>query len=114
MYYAFTMKEPEGFAGPNDHWHYHTKLCMRPGAAGIELFGIGTIQDRTECTQAGGRWLEKSNWMVHVWTIPGYESNRGVFSDINPAIACSDGTYFQVPEKEARKYTVNVCRADAK
>ena len=21
---------PEGFAGPNDHWHYHTNVCMRP------------------------------------------------------------------------------------
>ena len=35
--------------------------------------------------------------MVHVWTVPGYESPQGVFSELNPKMTCPDGTYFTVP-----------------
>ena len=29
MYIAYgTGAEPEGFAGPNDHWHYHERVCI--------------------------------------------------------------------------------------
>ena len=35
MYMSVAMgpnaKEPDGFAGPNDHWHYHTGICLTPG-----------------------------------------------------------------------------------
>ena len=41
--------------------------------------------------------------MVHVWTIPGYESIRGVFSDVNPVIACTDGNYFTFPKPTGRR-----------
>ena len=38
--------------------------------------------------------------MVHVWTVPGYESELGVFSDLNPALTCPDGTYHRIPTVE--------------
>src|SRR3954452_5737898 len=28
MYYSFSGPEPAGFAGPNDHWHYHPNTCI--------------------------------------------------------------------------------------
>jgi hypothetical protein len=111
MYYAFTPDEPAGFAGPNDHWHTHGSLCiqMTDGKIGV----LHPDQQTTEACQAlGGFFVERTNWMVHVWTIPGYESSRGVFSDINPAIACPDGTYFIVPEKDSPKYPTNKCRSN--
>jgi hypothetical protein len=38
--------------------------------------------------------------MVHVWTVPGYESDRGIFTEINPAITCPDGTYYTKSNEE--------------
>jgi hypothetical protein len=35
-----------------------------------------------------------------VWTVPGYESDLGIFSEVNPAITCPDGTYFMKPVDE--------------
>jgi hypothetical protein len=64
------------------------------------------------CAAVGGTWIERTSYMVHVWTVPGYESNRGVFSDINPAIACPDGTYYTVPEQEHERYKLNKCRSN--
>ena len=61
------------------------------------------------CQSIDGIFVEQTSFMVHVWTIPGYESNRGVFSDINPAIACPDGTYYTVPDAETEQYQLNKC-----
>jgi hypothetical protein len=112
MYYSLSPDEPAGFAGPNDHWHTHGNLCLKMSDEGIE-----TIQDakktKEACEAKGGFFVEQTTWMVHVWTIPGYESNRGVFSDINPAIACSDGTYHTVDAEVSDRYQLNKCRADA-
>jgi hypothetical protein len=38
--------------------------------------------------------------MVHVWTVPGYESDTGVFSEVSPALTCPDGTYYTKPIEE--------------
>jgi len=38
--------------------------------------------------------------MVNVWVVPGYESREGLFSDINPALDCPDGSYYQVSWRE--------------
>ena len=29
MYYAMGNTAPEGFAGPNDHWHRHSNVCLK-------------------------------------------------------------------------------------
>jgi hypothetical protein len=32
MYYAMNQQAPDGFAGPNDHWHRHSNVCINGGA----------------------------------------------------------------------------------
>ena len=44
----------------------------------------------------GGKLIDNTGYMIHVWTVPGYESSNGIFSDINPAITCPDGTYHHI------------------
>ena len=109
MYYSTSPVEPEGFAGPNDHWHTHGALCLNMGGEdGIEV--LHPVEKTAESCQAiDGVFIEQTTFMVHVWTIPGYESNRGVFSDINPAIACPDGTYYTVPEADTEQYQLSKC-----
>jgi len=89
---------PEGFAGPNDHWHYHENVCLVPRPQGGFDTPFVADQNVTEemCTTVGGRWQPLIQHMVHVWVVPGYESSKGLFSDINPALDCPDGTYYQV------------------
>jgi hypothetical protein len=99
-----TQTPPEGFAGPNDHWHYHENVCLIPRADG----GLDTPfgADETEvtesmCTEIGGRWLPVVQNMVHVWTVPGYEHPDNVFGDLNPAITCPDGSYYRLDWRES-------------
>jgi hypothetical protein len=52
------------------------------------------------CEAEGGTFLNFTGYMVHVWTVPGYESDLGTFSDLNPRITCPDGSYHTVPTEE--------------
>ena len=95
--------EPEGFVGPNDHWHYHERVCIVVNPQGqIDTPFGADLEGVTEaiCAEAGGSFIETTGYMVHVWTVPGYESPNGVFSEINPRIDCPDGTYHQIPVTE--------------
>ncbi len=104
MYLAYgTQSEPTGFAGPNDHWHYHEKVCIvsRPGGGFDTPFGAdleGVTEDM--CTQAGGMFIPFTGYMVHVWNVPGYESPNGMFTELNPKITCPDGTYHTIPVED--------------
>jgi hypothetical protein len=101
---------PEGFIGPNDHWHYHTNTCVvyRNGVIEAPL-GADRDVSLAECRAVGGNLIRTTTYMVHVWTVPGYESPRGVFSEINPKITCPDGTYYKVPTKQVG-FAVTTCR----
>jgi hypothetical protein len=112
MYNAMTPGEPDGFAGPNDHWHKHSDLCIHIAGGRITTIQ-GVEKTQQACGAAGGQLVSQTNYMVHVWTVPGYESNRGVFSDINPSLTCSDGTYHVVPKAITDNYQTNKCAADA-
>jgi len=100
MYLAYgTTAEPEGFAGANDHWHYHEHVCIATAPDGSISTPFGADLDGvTEgmCTEAGGSWLDYTGYMVHVWNVPGYESPDGMFTELNPAITCADGTYHRI------------------
>ena len=103
MYYMMGSDVPEGFAGDNDYWHYHTNTCMitNPDGTVDTPYGADDTSITEEmCDEIGGEMLQTTGYMVHVWTVPGYESDRGVFGDINPKITCPDGTYFQIPWSE--------------
>jgi hypothetical protein len=110
MYMAPGDDEPRGFIGPNDHWHYHTNTCIVMKNGVIEA-PLGADQDVTQeqCAQFGGQLIRFTGYMVHVWTVPGYESERGVFSEINPRLACPDGTYYMKPMTELG-FSTSLCK----
>jgi hypothetical protein len=93
---------PEGFAGPNDGWHVHERVCIVATDDGIDTpFGSdapGVTQSM--CDEVGGTFMENTGHMVHLWNVPGYESRDGLFAELNPAITCEDGTYYIVPVEE--------------
>ena len=101
MYLAYGRDTaPEGFAGPNDVWHYHEHVCITRAADGgidtpfgADLEGVTAAM----CSEAGGTWLDNTGFMVHVWNVPGYESPDGMFTELNPKVTCPDGTYHRIP-----------------
>jgi hypothetical protein len=113
MYLVASDTEPEGFVGPNDHWHYHEAVCIVPRAGGgvdtpfgADLPGLTSAM----CDEVGGTFIENTGYMVHVWTVPGYESQAGTFSEISPAVTCPDGTYYTVPIEDIA-YRESACRS---
>lgn len=101
MYMAYGRDTaPEGFAGPNDVWHYHEALCIVMGPDGNLDTPFGAdLEGVTEqmCTDVGGSWVATTGFMVHVWNVPGYESPDGMFYEVNRKITCPDGTYYKIP-----------------
>jgi hypothetical protein len=96
MYLGFGAggKPPEGFVGPNDHWHRHSDVCIKYGAGGIQVpFPADADVTVAQCQAVHGNFMKITTWMVHAWVVPGWESPLGVFSHDNPNIRCADGTY---------------------
>jgi len=103
MYLAYRDTEPAGFAGTSDHWHYHTNVCITVSPSGVIDTPLGADSENTSkalCDTYKGTLINNTGYMVHVWTVPGYESSLGVFSDVNPALTCPDGTYHQISLEE--------------
>ena len=94
MYYGMGDSAPEGFAGPNDHWHRHSNVCIKYGAGGLEVpFPADQDVTAAQCSAAQGSLLKTTGYMVHAWVVPSWESPLGVFSHDNPDVRCADGTY---------------------
>ena len=94
MYYSMGAQAPEGFAGPNDHWHRHSSVCTKFTSAGIDVpFPADADVTKAQCTSVGGFFMPITGWMVHAWVVPSWESPQGVFSHENPNVRCADGTY---------------------
>lgn len=73
---ALSPTPPDGFATLDDAWHYHDWLCIYGGGTGVN---DGVPQ--ASCVSAGGVWIEKAGWLVHIWN---YVKNpRGRFVEIN-------------------------------
>jgi hypothetical protein len=102
MYMAYQGEPPEGFVGDLDTWHFHTATCIVVTPDGIDTpFGADLTGITEEmCADKGGALIDFTGYMVHVWTVPGYESPEGVFSDLNPKITCPDGTYYTIETAE--------------
>ena len=102
MYMAYQEEPPEGFVGELDQWHSHSAVCIVATPDGIETpFGAdldGITQEM--CEAEGGSLIDFTGYMVHVWTVPGYESPEGVFSDLNPKLTCPDGTYYKIDTRD--------------
>ncbi len=98
MYYAMG-EAPEGFAGPNDHWHRHSNVCIKYNAdRSIEVpFPADADVSKDQCAGAGGFMIAITGYRVHAWVVPGWESPQGVFSHENVNVRCADGTYNTQP-----------------
>lgn len=93
MYYAMG-DAPEGFAGPNDHWHRHSSVCTKFANGQIDVpFPADADVTKEQCTAVGGFFMSITGYMVHAWVVPGWESPQGVFSHENVNVRCADGTY---------------------
>ena len=93
MYGAFTQNAPIGFAGPNDHWHQHSNLCITYGAGKIGVpFAPDTTVTPQQCTSVHGYFIKKTFWMVHAWVVPGWESPLGPFAHSNSHLYCPGNT----------------------
>jgi len=94
MYLGGGETAPEGFAGPNDHWHRHSNVCIKYGAGKLEIpFPADSEITAEMCKSKGGSLMKITTWMVHAWVVPSWESPLGVFSHDNPNLRCGDGTY---------------------
>jgi hypothetical protein len=93
MYGSFTAAPPEGFVGPNDHWHRHTNLCITwtKGEIGIPYPPDQNVK-KSQCDALHGQFMRETLWMVHAWVVPGWDSPQGVFSHANIDLHCGDGT----------------------
>ena len=118
MYYAATATTPEGFPGSNDFWHFHTNVCQKPAADGSDSpLGADKSGDPVACKKAGGYTMAKTQYMVHVWSVPGYEvseADGGIFAEVNRALKCRDGSYFMMASKDWAAHPKNVCKSELK
>jgi len=101
MYYSTSPVEPAGFVGRNDTWHYHENICFKYGAGAIDVpYGLDNSATPAQCAKVGGNILPRTGYMLHVWSVPGYEMTNnygGVFGEANPKLDCADGSYYQLP-----------------
>ena len=37
--------------------------------------------------------MKQTQYLLHVWVVPGYESPEGVYAHLSSAVTCDDGTY---------------------
>jgi hypothetical protein len=93
MYVSMTDKAPQGFIGPNDHWHRHSNVCVqfRGGKIGVPFAADQNVTPQ-ECADVHGSFMKKTVWMVHAWVVPGWESPQGVFSHDNLHVYCPGNT----------------------
>ena len=95
LFYMTGVKNPEGFAGPNDTWHVHHDVCIKAGKDGNIDSPLGADHGATkaQCDAVQGSLLKQTQYLLHVWVVPGYESPEGVYSHLSSAVTCDDGTY---------------------
>jgi len=83
-YWLQSPTRPEGFAGPNDHWHQHQGLCVVNGWV-----------DRERATGpdvcAGAYFPGGDLWMLHAWPVGRYPNRDGNFATVNPTLCPGNG-----------------------
>jgi hypothetical protein len=81
-YWVQDDTEPVGFAGPNDHWHTHSGLCVVNGW--VEREGVASP------ALCPGDWLDGGDlWMLHTWLVPDFPNRWGLFAQANPRLCPS-------------------------
>lgn len=112
LFYMTPAADAAGFAGTNDTWHVHSDICLTTGADGNVDAPLGADRGATkaECDAVGGNLLEQTQYLVHVWVVPGYESPEGVFSHITSAVTCDDGTYETIADITKVGTATTICK----
>jgi len=72
---------PEGFESANDQWHEHRGVCI-DGDRRVQGMDISA----EECTRRDGEQGASDGWMLHVWILPGWENDDGIYAASNPDI----------------------------
>jgi len=98
LFYNANVPDPAGFVGPNDVWHQHTNICIvRSAGGGVDApLGADRNATKAQCDAVHGFLVKATGPLLHTWVVPGYEDSQGVFSHLNPAVTCDDGTYHEV------------------
>jgi hypothetical protein len=98
-------RPPEGFAGSNDWWHLHTKVCVLPDGP----IDGDSISDE-ECAAQGGTQIPLADgfWLLHVWIFPGYQTKFDIFVSGHPCL----GETAPLPPEDACWAIVNHKPAD--
>jgi hypothetical protein len=81
---ANTTVPPEGYAGGNDWYHGHTKVCV----GGTGILGGGEEMADADCAALGGRNVaigQSGDLLLHVW-LPPYEYRPDVFVSGHPCL----------------------------
>jgi hypothetical protein len=100
MFLSMSETTPEGFPGTFDHWHSHSDVCLVYGEDGSidSPFGADTGNvPESLCKKVGGELLAETPYMVHMWSMPGYASSEGLFSELNPNLPCEGGHFYMLP-----------------
>jgi hypothetical protein len=115
LFYMTGAKDPQGFAGPNDVWHVHHNVCIKPGKNGVIDSPLGADHDATQeqCDAVGGNLLKQTQYLLHVWVVPGYESPEGVFSHLSSTVTCADGSYNTIADVTKIGDRLTVCKDNA-
>jgi hypothetical protein len=115
LFYMTGSPNPQGFAGPNDVWHVHHDICIKAEPNGVVDAPLGADHDATkaQCDAVGGNLLKQTQYLLHTWVVPGYESPEGVFSHLSSAITCADGTYNTIADVTKVGSRTTMCRDNA-
>ena len=71
MYFGMQEAAPEGFAGPNDHWHRHSAVCTKYTDGKLDVpFPPDADVTKAQCDSVGGFYMAITGWMVHTWVVP--------------------------------------------
>jgi hypothetical protein len=110
LFYMTGVKNPEGFAGPNDVWHVHHDICIKQSPTGIDSpLGADHGATKAECDAVGGTLLKRTQYLLHVWVVPGYESPEGVYAHLSSSVACDDGTYKTIKDVTKVGSRTSIC-----
>jgi len=106
----YGVENPGGFAGPNDVWHVHKNICTVFTKDGIDV-PLGADRDATkaQCDAYHGTLQQNTGKLLHVWTVPGYEDELGVFAHNSPSLTCNDGTYHEIDITHIPLGTMSTC-----
>ena len=110
LFYMTGKENPEGFAGPNDTWHVHHDICIVTNNGVIDA-PLGADHEATdaECKAVHGNLLKQTQFLLHVWVVPGYESPQGVYSHVSSTVTCDDGSFHTIDQtKTGTKTTICV------